>query len=210
MCLFRISLEVKKSYLIFLFVSMHNYESEWCFQACSRISSVILLLLVGPVAEGSYLGDDGFNMPSGDLALISADSDRPLGVRGSTEANVARRMRIAHPERLPKRTVINMVAGVGAFERWLWETSATDRRCIVDIPPRELDSYLSDFFSTVKTPSGQNYKLESFQALKVSIFRYLKEANYPECPKTSSTFVGCFSAYRHRRNQLREETLAPK
>ncbi|XP_064597223.1 uncharacterized protein LOC135463739 isoform X4 [Liolophura sinensis] len=164
----------------------------------------------GTMVEGSSLGGDGFITPSSELMLISADSDRPLGVRGSTEANVARRMRIAHPERLPKRTVINMVAGVGAFERWLWETSVTDRRSIVDIPPRELDAYLSDFFSTVKTPSGQNYKLESFQALKVSIFRYLKEANYPECPKTSSIFVGCYSAYRHRRNLLREETLPPK
>lgn len=120
----------------------------------------------------------------------------------SPRDHARRRSRIVSADSLPKQTLSNMLSGAGTFERWLWNQPGTERQSIVDMPPDQLDQYLADFFTTVTRTPGLDYKVESFQALKVNIDRYFKEAQYPESLKTSPLFARSRDAYSRRRRQL--------
>ncbi|XP_064597102.1 uncharacterized protein LOC135463662 isoform X1 [Liolophura sinensis] len=123
-------------------------------------------------------------------------------VHSSPGDHARRKSRIVSADRLPKQTLSNMLSGAGTFERWLWNQPGTERQNIVDMSPDQLDQYLADFFTTVTRTPGLDYKVESFQALKVNIDRYFKEAHYPESLKTSPLFARSRAAYSRRRRHL--------
>lgn len=92
-----------------------------------------------------------------------------------------------------------MAAAVGTFERWLWQKYTEEKREITDITPVELDKYLAEFFNEIRTPSGADYKLESFVRLKSYLGRYLKETQYPELLSGSPVFQTSQAAFRARK-----------
>lgn len=145
----------------------------------------------------------GFSLPVPDLETFSFEGDRQAGHQGRQD-NIyrTRKSHIINAECMPKQTVTNMISGVGTFERWLWSQNGGSRQSIVDIPAQQLDLYLADFYSTITRSPGVDYKVESFQALKGNINRYLQAANYPECPKSSQLFARSRDAYHYRRKRL--------
>lgn len=119
------------------------------------------------------------------------------------ELNRVRRGKIRDVESIPKPSVSNMVGSVGIFERWLWERQEChDRRFINDIPPEILASYMADFFRSITTPSGSNYKSESFLSLRCSLFKFLKVTGYPVSPNSSPEFAEARAAFAERRRTL--------
>lgn len=90
-----------------------------------------------------------------------------------------RKMRIKNRDRIPRKSITNMVGAVTTFERWLWSQPYHDNRTITKIPPAELDTYLAEFFKTVSKESGENYRYGTFASMRYHMERYLKEAGYP-------------------------------
>ncbi|XP_064597221.1 uncharacterized protein LOC135463739 isoform X3 [Liolophura sinensis] len=119
------------------------------------------------------------------------------------ELNRIRRGKIKDIESIPKPSVSNMVVSVSIFERWLWERQTChDRRFINDIPPAMLAPYMVDFFRSITTPSGSNYKSESFLSLRCSLFKFLRVTGYPVSPNTSPEFTEARAAFAERRRTL--------
>lgn len=121
------------------------------------------------------------------------------------EANRNRKSKISRDRLavIPRQTVTSMAAAVGTFERWLWQKYSQENRGITDIPPVELDQFLADFFREIRTPSGTDYKPESFVGLKCYLGRYLKETNYPALLSSSRVFQKAREAFRERRLSFR-------
>ncbi|XP_064597103.1 uncharacterized protein LOC135463662 isoform X2 [Liolophura sinensis] len=156
-------------------------------------------------STGGETGPSNSNVPGLETLPEEGDgvSDWLAGHRGPQD-NIykTRKSRILNAERMPRQTVTNMISGAGTFERWLWSQNGGSRESIADIPPQQLDLYLADFYSTITRSPGVDYKVESFQALKGNINRYLQAANYPECPKSSQMFAKSRDAYHYRRKRL--------
>lgn len=113
-----------------------------------------------------------------------------------------RRSYIVNVDDIPKQTVTNMISAAGNFERWLQMSRHGDFRNITTIPPATLDSYLVEFFTTVKRPSGEDYKLLSLQTLRSHLDRYLKECKYPESITSSKLFFRSQQAFASRKHEL--------
>ncbi|XP_064597375.1 uncharacterized protein LOC135463852 isoform X1 [Liolophura sinensis] len=122
------------------------------------------------------------------------------------ESNRFRRSRIKNPETYPKARLSNLVYAVSGFETWLWSGPYNDKRWIFEIPPKTLDNYLTEFFTTIKRPSGADYKIDSFRSLRSNIERYLKECDYPESITRSHLFSQSQNAYANRTAQLSEKS----
>lgn len=122
------------------------------------------------------------------------------------ENNRFRRSRIKHPESYPKARLSNLVYAVSGFETWLWSGPYNERRWIFQVPPQTLDKYLTEFFSTIKRPSGDEYKIDSFRSLRSNIERYLKECDYPESITRSQLFFRSQNAYNNKAAQLAQRS----
>ncbi|XP_064597061.1 uncharacterized protein LOC135463632 isoform X14 [Liolophura sinensis] len=106
-----------------------------------------------------------------------------------------------------KGTGWNVTYAVRTFERWLERQSNQSQRKIETIPPVELDSYLVEFFSSVKNISGKDYSSESFRILRTNISSYLKDQHYPASITSSSVFARSQSAFMLRKRRLKEKEL---
>lgn len=71
-----------------------------------------------------------------------------------------------------------------------------------EIPPGELDEYLAEFFTDLRLPSGEEYKLESLCPLRSYLERYLKDCGYPESIISSSAFAKSQEAYRRKKEHI--------
>lgn len=94
----------------------------------------------------------------------------------------------------PRSTHKNTKCAVRTLRTWL--TRYNDYREIETIPPPELDSYLVDFFSTIKRKNGTDYHPSSLNSLRKFLDFHLKENGYPHSITTSSSFSKCQVAFR--------------
>lgn len=100
------------------------------------------------------------------------------------------------------QTAKNIQSAATTFERWLASKEKSNRRPMEQIPPAELDRYLSDFFSTVKKRSGQDYNSDTLLSLRSYIDRYLREKGYPCSITKSDVFANSQMAFKVRRQEL--------
>ncbi|XP_064597275.1 uncharacterized protein LOC135463772 isoform X2 [Liolophura sinensis] len=115
---------------------------------------------------------------------FSAPNDSESRKRNSTERNIA--------------------AAVSSFQRWILEEPRNDKREITDISAPELDSYLAEFFSVMKKPSGEDYTRRSFSVYRYSLDRYLKEHKYPFSICKSEEFLKSQRSFHRRKLSLPE------
>lgn len=106
-----------------------------------------------------------------------------------------------------KGTGWNVTYAVRTFERWLERRSNQGQRKIETIPPVELDSYLVEFFGSIKNTSGKDYSSESFRILRTNISSHLKEQHYPASITSSSCFARSQNAFMLRKRSLKEKEL---
>ncbi|XP_064596747.1 uncharacterized protein LOC135463418 [Liolophura sinensis] len=100
------------------------------------------------------------------------------------------------------QTAKNIQSAATTFERWLAVKEKSNRRPMEHIPPAELDKYLTDFFSTVKKRSGQDYNSDTLLSLRSYIDRYLREKGYPCSITKSDVFANSQVAFKVRRQEL--------
>lgn len=111
------------------------------------------------------------------------------------------RHRIVDLDKKCAPTIRGLINAVGVLESWLLDTR-DEKRVIEDIPAAELDSYLSDFFSLVKKPNGEDYDPGSYRNLRSFIDRFLKEKGYPHLIKRSPLFKKSRTAFEARKQVL--------
>lgn len=115
---------------------------------------------------------------------VNAPNDSESRKRNSTERNIA--------------------AAVSSFQRWILEEPRNDKREITEISAPELDSYLAEFFSVMKKPSGEDYTRRSFSVYRYSLDRYLKEHKYPFSICKSEEFLKSQRSFHRRKLSLPE------
>ncbi|XP_064597549.1 uncharacterized protein LOC135464005 isoform X2 [Liolophura sinensis] len=160
----------------------------------------------GMSGEQSGFGETNEDGP----ANFSAHVSLPLGFCPSSDKE--RRLLLMYrmnSVQAPKQSVQNMVTAVLTLENWLVKT-AHESRPVNDIPPEQLDAYLTDFFSTVTKESGMDYSRETFCSLRCHLERYLKETDYGHSVMKSAVFVHSQEAYKQRLRSLKQGRMTAK
>lgn len=123
--------------------------------------------------------------------MMSSKSDRSAGqIRPSlgTESS---------PSKL--QVMRNTVCAVKLLQRWLAQRTVPETRSIQDIPPSELDTYLTDFFTNVRRQGARgDYRPKTIANLRDGICRYLKQQNYQHLITSSPLFTSSRAAFRNR------------
>lgn len=81
--------------------------------------------------------------------------------------------------------------------------SLNEMRLPEDIPPVELDKYLSSFFLVIKKTDGSEYEPCSLRAMLASIERYLRQKNYPASLTRDSEFSQMRNVLKLKQQMLR-------
>lgn len=169
-------------------------DGDWPYGALQFPSFLPALGLTCPLSHGRTWPE----VPDQHWNVRLSEQTRPQHAEGI-------RQRISNLESKPKSTVRNLVSAVRSFECWLDSHYAKPEdkgRNIEDIPPKELDEYLVDFFAVVTKQSGKQYDRDSFKSVRSYLDRFLKERQYPYSISKSGMFVKSQESYFLRRQAL--------
>ncbi|XP_064597225.1 uncharacterized protein LOC135463739 isoform X6 [Liolophura sinensis] len=162
-------------------------------------------------ADQTDFGQDTVNTSETSGVMVQAERLRTSGsyTRAKEEDEQLRRermSRIPNRENMSKSRLANITSTVALFERWLWVSHEQEKRGIHDIYPEELDGYLTEFFSTIKQPNGNNYSPGSLSSLRGYLEFYLRCTNYPaSITGNSGVFQQSQAAFRRKINEIRQE-----
>ena len=78
-----------------------------------------------------------------------------------------------------------------------------ENRKIEDLPPAELDTYLSRFLLTERKKSGEEYKPATLKGIIASVERYLKKRGYSDSIITGQPFAKTRDALKSKQKQLK-------
>lgn len=92
---------------------------------------------------------------------------------------------------------------VGNMHRWLHQDQ-NEQRQIEEIPPEELDPYLTEFLWQVRRKDGREYDPNTFKDVRGSIQRYLQDHDYPHSIVKSPLFYKSQRAYYNKKVLLRQ------
>lgn len=106
-----------------------------------------------------------------------------------------------------KLTAAKTRSHVKLFQTWFSGEPYHDQRKIEDVTPEELDPILETFFRTIKTKDGRDYGPASYESVRQSLERHLKEQNYPVSMTTDYAFTNSQMAYKMRLKLLREISI---
>ena len=98
-------------------------------------------------------------------------------------------------ESTKKKTLQN----VAVLQQFL--ASKNEERKLEEIPPEELNEYLSEFIITVRTKDKQEYEPSSLQGFIASFERYLKKKNYGHSIIKDLQSVGGLCAQLRNKNK---------
>lgn len=146
-------------------------------------------------SDGNWTLDNPYTMPSSHRT-----ADYPPNITAS-----GIRERIPDLEAKTSASVRNIVNAVGILERYLWE-KFRESRGIENIPAKELDTYLADFFPKLKKPLGGEYDPASLVKLRSYLERFLREKNYPYSIGKSREFLESQVAFQAKRIQVQTQT----
>lgn len=100
----------------------------------------------------------------------------------------------------------NIKSTVKTLVSWLTFKGYGKNRQLEDIPAVELDTYMAEFYSTVKTKGGQDYKASSLKKLHTYVQRYLTGVGYPHS-LLSPDFARSQMALREKIKLLTQQEL---
>lgn len=168
------------------------------------ISLLPMLVKNLTVVFSLYLSVDDLDGPRGLDRKLGSDYTAQSAFPGATPAFTMPAIADSRYQN-PDMTTKNMNMALGVFRRWLFEQGYGHRDTkIEDMPVRELDAQLSEFFATVKKRNGTDYDPQSFKVMRSYLSRYLKQQNYPLCITKSSEFERSLLAYKKRMQHLHE------
>ncbi|VDI15478.1 Hypothetical predicted protein [Mytilus galloprovincialis] len=94
-----------------------------------------------------------------------------------TESMIDKQMVMSFIDDQKKKSTVNCTKrDLKLLYKWL--VGKGELRSIEDIPHNELDAFLSEFYITLKRENGQEYEPGTFDGIRASIERYLKEKEY--------------------------------
>lgn len=105
----------------------------------------------------------------------------------------------------PKRTDIKKagtLADIKLFRDWLSLNYPEEQREVHALPPRELDRYLSSFYSKIRKMNGLDFSANSFLFFQTSIERYLREQRYEHSIVRGAQFSMSQEALRRKYQHL--------
>ncbi|XP_064596912.1 uncharacterized protein LOC135463552 isoform X24 [Liolophura sinensis] len=143
---------------------------------------------------------------TGDAAQgSSSQTDALTRTQGYTSgASVYRHEQHSNTEGSQAKVTEKITAsGVGVFTRWLQRNHGIADVRMEHLDPTDLDSYLSRFFSTVKTRDEGDYLPKSFKNLREALVRHLKYHGYPHLIVSSPLFTRSRMAFKQRMNSLK-------
>ncbi|XP_064597107.1 uncharacterized protein LOC135463662 isoform X6 [Liolophura sinensis] len=128
----------------------------------------------------------------------------PFSPQPETKAvRESRKLKIRNLASLPKSVVVNLAVCAGIFERWLWSTlDFASQPAVESLDPDTLNSYLVEFFKSIKQPDGMEYKRRSLRNLRNNLDRYLREVGYKHSIVASPMFLSSQLVYRERLKTL--------
>ncbi|XP_064596913.1 uncharacterized protein LOC135463552 isoform X25 [Liolophura sinensis] len=91
---------------------------------------------------------------------------------------------------------------LNVFKYWMQKNAVGDNRGIEDIPPEELDEYLSQFFRTATRRDGSHYSPSSLFSLRSGLESYLNSKCYSGSIITGRVFPKSQLAFKTRRIEL--------
>lgn len=113
-----------------------------------------------------------------------------------------RRQRIVDREKKSASTIKHQLAALLQIEGWLREAPRHETRNVEDIPPLELDEYLTEYFLSGKKCNGLEFRATYFSRLRTNIERHLKEHGYPHSIVKSPLFIRSQEAFKIRYTSL--------
>lgn len=107
---------------------------------------------------------------------------------------------------LPKsqQTIINMVTIVCRLERWWW-LKYNERRQVERMPAEELDAYLTEFFTVLVRPDGQEFDVCHLSKARSNLDRFLRECGYAYSISKSEKFRESQAVVKNRRQILQQK-----
>ncbi|XP_064605665.1 uncharacterized protein LOC135470573 isoform X2 [Liolophura sinensis] len=97
-----------------------------------------------------------------------------------------------------RKALYKLRSYVTKFDRWV-QAEFNESRHMEDIPPEQLDAYLAQFFTTLKTDRGGEYGYDSLITLRSGLEQYLRQKGYPHLIRSSPLFCHSQAAVRKRR-----------
>lgn len=91
---------------------------------------------------------------------------------------------------------------LNVFKFWRQKNVVGDTRAIEDIPPEELDEYLSQFFRTATRRDGSHYSSSSLFSLRSGLESYLSSKHYSGSIISGRVFPKSQLAFKARRIEL--------
>ncbi|XP_064597105.1 uncharacterized protein LOC135463662 isoform X4 [Liolophura sinensis] len=135
--------------------------------------------------------------------VLSAPEGVAEVYRGTRREAETRKLKLRNVASLPKSVVNNLVVCAGVFERWLWcKLGFASQPAVETLDSDTLNSYLVDFFKSIKQPDGMEYKRRSLKNLRGNLDRYLREVGYEHSIISSPLFLNSQLVYRERLKTL--------
>ena len=95
---------------------------------------------------------------------------------------------------------------VRRFRKFLKRNHDLSSVSLTEIDPDTMRRYLIDYLTSIRTRKGLKYDPETLRSYYLSIQRYLKDANYPYCLRSSPQFAQCrdlIIQIRKEKNQVK-------
>lgn len=121
-----------------------------------------------------------------------------------------RRLRILDKDQKPATSINHQMAALNHIERWLQLPPRSEQRVIEEIPPKDLDAYLADFFTMAKKHDGSEFGATYFERMRSSLERHLREHGYSHSIVKSAVFAASQRAYKSKMVALRVAMFAAK
>ncbi|KAM9369072.1 LOW QUALITY PROTEIN: uncharacterized protein LRP34_010794 [Phaethornis superciliosus] len=94
---------------------------------------------------------------------------------------------------------------IKVLKDWLVSHYPTETREIYELPPEDLDHYLTSFYSSAKRQDGREFSATSFHFFQGNIERYLKGHNYEYSVIRGLEFRGSQEALKSKHHQLAQK-----
>ena len=96
-----------------------------------------------------------------------------------------------------------MLSGFELYPRWV--PLKNESRRIEEIPPKELNEYISEFIVAVRRKDGEDFEPFSLRGLICSFNRHLKACKYPCSVIEDSKFEQARQALEARSKELKKK-----
>lgn len=155
-----------------------------------------ILVTCGLLSLPVHIEQDG-SLRAGNRSLESGDKDVLATSFGRGELDDAEgKHQVLNTQEKSASAIRHEQAAIHLLETWLSSLPVREWRKIEDIPPKDLDLYLEQFFRTVRKSTGEEYDPKYLMTVRSGLSRYLKDHGYPYSIVRSFEFFNSQESFR--------------